>query len=42
MNLLIVEYPDKIRAIQNYLGSKYIVKASVGHVRGLSPTKTGI
>ncbi len=37
--LVIVESPAKARTINRYLGSDYVVKASVGHVRDL-PTKS--
>ena len=30
--LLIVESPGKIKKIQEYLGSDYIVMASIGHI----------
>ncbi len=35
MKLLIVESPSKARTIEKYLGGKYTVRASVGHVRDL-------
>ena len=35
MNLLIVESPAKAKKIQGFLGSGWIVRASVGHVRDL-------
>lgn len=33
--LVIVESPAKAKTINKYLGSQYIVKSSVGHVRDL-------
>ena len=40
--LVIVESPSKARTIAKYLGSKYSVIASVGHVRDLPKSKLGI
>jgi len=40
--LVIVESPSKARTIGKYLGSKYKVVASVGHVRDLPKSKLGI
>lgn len=37
--LVIVESPNKIKKLQPYLGSGYIVKASVGHFRALTNLK---
>ncbi len=31
-NLVIVESPNKIKALEKYLGNNYIIKASVGHI----------
>ena len=40
--LVIVESPSKAKTIGRYLGSKYKVTASVGHVRDLPKSKLGI
>ena len=40
--LVIVESPSKAKTIGKYLGSKYRVVASVGHVRDLPKSKLGI
>ncbi|MDF1800224.1 MAG: type I DNA topoisomerase [Planctomycetota bacterium] len=40
--LVIVESPAKAKTIGKYLGSDYIVKASVGHIRDLPKGKMGI
>ncbi len=40
--LIIVESPSKARTIGKYLGSRYRVIASVGHVRDLPKSKLGI
>ena len=36
-SLVIVESPNKVKSISAYLGSDYVVMASVGHVRDLEP-----
>jgi DNA topoisomerase-1 len=41
-SLLIVESPGKIKKIQSYVGSDYIVAASIGHIRGLPAKQLGI
>ena len=41
-NLVILESPGKIGAVKSYLGSKYKVIASVGHVRDLPKSSLGI
>ena len=35
MKLVIVESPAKAKTIEKYLGSGYVVRASVGHIRDL-------
>ncbi|MCM3782971.1 type I DNA topoisomerase [Neobacillus mesonae] len=41
-SLVIVESPSKAKTIGKYLGSKYIVKASMGHVRDLPKSQIGV
>lgn len=40
--LVIVESPAKAKTISKYLGKKYIVKASMGHIRDLPKSQTGV
>ena len=40
--LVIVESPKKARSIGKFLGSAYVVKASMGHVRDLPKRKLGL
>ena len=40
--LLIVESPAKAKTLVKYLGSEYVVKASMGHLRDLPKKKIGI
>lgn len=41
-NLVIVESPAKAKTISKILGNKYVVRASMGHVRDLPKSKLGI
>lgn len=39
-NLIIVESPAKAKTLEKYLGKDFVVKSSIGHIRGL-PSKSG-
>lgn len=41
-NLVIVESPSKAKTIEKYLGSRYKVMASIGHLRDLPKSSMGI
>ena len=40
--LVVVESPAKAKTINKYLGSKYMVEASVGHIKDLATHKLGV
>ena len=40
--LVIVESPTKARTISNFVGKKYTIESSFGHVRDLPKSKLGI
>src|SRR3989344_7824486 len=41
-NLVIVESPTKARTLAKFLGSKYQIEASMGHIRDLPKSELGI
>ena len=41
-DLIIVESPNKIKTINKFLGGKYVIKASNGHIRDLPKSKIGV
>ncbi|MCL4365695.1 type I DNA topoisomerase [Patescibacteria group bacterium] len=41
-NLVIVESPTKARTLQRFLGDKYQIEASMGHVRDLPKSELGV
>src|SRR3989344_2917264 len=41
-NLVIVESPTKARTLQKFLGDKYQIEASMGHIRDLPKSEFGV
>ena len=41
-SLVVVESPAKAKTINKYLGSDYVVKASMGHIKDLPKSKMGV
>jgi DNA topoisomerase-1 len=39
---VVVESPTKVKTIQKYLDSKFVVKASMGHIRDLPKSRLGV
>ncbi|MGA1865368.1 MAG: type I DNA topoisomerase [bacterium] len=41
-SLIIVESPAKVRTLKKFLGSDYLIKASVGHIKDLPKNRLGV
>ena len=41
-NLVIVESPAKAKTIEKFLGSDYVVKSSIGHIRDMPKKDMGV
>lgn len=42
MDLIVVESPTKARTLSRFLGSEYVVEATMGHIKDLPKNKLGI
>jgi len=40
--LLVVESPTKVKTIRRYLGERYVVQATMGHIKDLPTSKLGV
>jgi DNA topoisomerase I len=40
--LIVVESPTKVKTLQKFLGSDYVIKASVGHIKDLPESELGV
>jgi len=41
-SLLIVESPTKVKTLSKFLGNKFTIKASVGHIKDLPKKELGV